>query len=177
MRIYCLSFSKSGRKALNIDVLKTQLSIGGTLTIHHAWQMMENVRSAFVRCLGPRASCGIGRWKPEPGAWLRRQYALSIDVLKVCCLYITSIHRFNAHHPSRMENDGKCKLGVCALDTWWHAANRNLRLEWRGPCGSSVKQKKTKDTMTTTTLIAERIEWHKICNKTKFKWSEANEWP
>ena len=133
MRIYCLSFSKSGRKALNIDVLKTQLSIGGTLTIHHAWQMMENVRSAFVRCLGPRASCGIGRWKPEPGAWLRRQYASSIDALKVCCLYIAFIHRFNAHHPSRIANVGKCKVEVCALP-WSTSLLRHWSLETRTRC-------------------------------------------
>ena len=54
MRIYSLSFSKNGRKTLNIDMLTKQLSIDLTLTIHDTWQMMENVSSMFVRCNGPQ---------------------------------------------------------------------------------------------------------------------------
>ena len=42
------SYSAHGRQTVNIDMLTYQLSSNLTLTIHDAWQQMENVNSMFV---------------------------------------------------------------------------------------------------------------------------------
>ena len=55
------------------------------------------------------------------------------ESLEYRCAENTTIHRWNAHHPSRMANDGKCKVGVCALP-WTTSLLRHWSLETRTRC-------------------------------------------